>query len=64
MDSGRDLKGTTDSWLRSPVVWSGRGIPGSVVVNCGLLESEKLGFQPSTRHRTVVVFTTIDAVDI
>lgn len=33
-------------------------------MNCGLLESEKLGLQPDTKHRTMVVFTTINAVDM
>ena len=35
---------------------------GSAVMYCGLLESEKLGLQPDTKHRTMVVFTAIDAV--
>lgn len=34
------------------------------MLNCGLVESEKLGFQPDTKHRMMVVFTTIDAVDM
>lgn len=33
-------------------------------MNCGLLESKKLGLQPDTKHRMMVVFTTIDAVDM
>lgn len=36
-------------------------VPGSAVVNCGLVESGGLSLQPDTKHRSMVVFTTIEA---